>query len=101
MVSKNTRIHYECEGRIEKSVLRDHRLSSFRKPRDAKRRTLEQIFLAYPHTHDKFLYYQGNRLGVSGPHNIMVNEVQKVLSILFDQKTLAQFENQASYVFKG
>ena len=31
------RIYHECEGRIEKFVPRDHRLSSFGKPRDAKR----------------------------------------------------------------
>ena len=87
---------------LKKSVLWDHCLSSFSKPCDAKRRTLEWIFLAYPHTQDKFLYYQSIRLGVSGPHNIMVNEVQKVLlSILLDQKSLAQFENQASYVCKA
>ena len=28
-------IHYSCEGVIEKSVPRDHRLSSLSKPRDA------------------------------------------------------------------
>ena len=32
MVSKK-RIHYLCEGGIEKSVPRDHRLSSLGKPR--------------------------------------------------------------------
>ena len=30
------RIQYLCEGRIEKSVPRDHRMSSLGKPRDAK-----------------------------------------------------------------
>ena len=30
------RIHYSCEGSIEKSVPRDHGLSSLGKPRDAK-----------------------------------------------------------------
>ena len=30
------RIYHECEGRIDKSVPRDHRLSSLGKPRDAK-----------------------------------------------------------------
>ena len=30
------RIHYWCEGRIEKSVPRDHYLSSLGTPRDAK-----------------------------------------------------------------
>ena len=50
------RIHYSCEGRIEKSVPRDHRLSSLGKPRDAKRRSSGQIFLSYPHTHGGFLY---------------------------------------------
>ena len=33
------RIHYSCEGKIEKSVPRDHLLSSLGKPRDAKRRS--------------------------------------------------------------
>ena len=32
---------------IEKSVPRDHRLSSLGKPRDAKRRSSERIFLSY------------------------------------------------------
>ena len=45
-----------CEGRIEKSVPRDHRLSSLGKPCDAKRRSSGRIFLSYPHTHDRFLY---------------------------------------------
>ena len=31
------RIHYSCEGGIEKFVPRDHRLSSLSKPRDANR----------------------------------------------------------------
>ena len=47
---------FSCEGRIEKSVLRDHRLSSLGKPRDAKRRSSGRIFLSYPHTHDRFLF---------------------------------------------
>ena len=46
-----------CEGRIEKSIPRDHRLSSLViKPCDAKRRSLGQIVLSYPHIHDRFLY---------------------------------------------
>ena len=49
-------IHYSCEGRIEKSVPRDRRLSSQDKLRDAKRGSSRQIFLSYPHTHDRFLY---------------------------------------------
>ena len=36
MVSKKI-IHYLCEDGIEKSVLRDHRLPSLDKPRDANR----------------------------------------------------------------
>ena len=40
------RIHYSCGGRIEKSVPRDHRLSSLGKPRDAKLWSSGQIF--YP-----------------------------------------------------
>ena len=31
------RIHYSCEGGIEKFVTRDHRVSSLGKPRDANR----------------------------------------------------------------
>ena len=31
------RIHYSCEGGIEKSVPRNHRLSSLGKPHDANR----------------------------------------------------------------
>ena len=46
------------EGRIEKCVPRDHRLSSLGKPRDAKRRSSGRIFLSYPHTHEGFLYYK-------------------------------------------
>ena len=49
-------IHYLCEGKIEKSVPQDHRSSSLSKPRDAKQRSSGQIFLSYPHTHDRFLY---------------------------------------------
>ena len=30
------RIHYSCEGGIEKSLPQDHRLSSLGKPHDAK-----------------------------------------------------------------
>ena len=55
IVSKK-RIHYSCEEGIEKSVPRDHRLSSLGKPRDAKRWSSERIFLSYPHTPDGFLY---------------------------------------------
>ena len=50
------RIHYSCEGRIENSVPRDHRLSSLGKPRDAKQWSSGRIFLSYPHTHDRSLY---------------------------------------------
>ena len=45
MVSKKI-IHCSYEGRIEKSVPRDHRLSSLGKPRDAKRRSSGGFF--YP-----------------------------------------------------
>ena len=31
------KIHHECEGEIEKSIPRDHSLSSLGKPRDANR----------------------------------------------------------------
>ena len=54
MVDKKI-IHYSCEGRIEKSVTRDHRLSSLSKPRDAKRQSWGWFFLSYPHTHDCYL----------------------------------------------
>ena len=50
-------LHYLHEGRIEKSVPQDHRLSSLGKPHDAKRRSSGRTFLSYPHTHDRFLYY--------------------------------------------
>ena len=40
------RIHYSCEGRIEKSVPRGHRLSSLCKPRAAKRWPQNRFF--YP-----------------------------------------------------
>ena len=36
MVSKNKQTHYWCEDGIEKSVPRDHHLSSLSKPCDAK-----------------------------------------------------------------
>ena len=36
MVSKK-KIHYSCEDGLEKSVPRDHRLSTLGKPRDANR----------------------------------------------------------------
>ena len=42
------------EDGIEKSIPRDHRLSSLRKPCDASR----QIFLSHPHTPDGFLFTQ-------------------------------------------
>ena len=45
MVSKK-RIHYLCEGAIEKSVPRDHCLLSLSKPGDAKRRPRDGFF--YP-----------------------------------------------------
>ena len=40
------RIHYTCEGRIEKSVPRDHQFSTLGKPRDAKPWSLGRNF--YP-----------------------------------------------------
>ena len=42
---------------IEKSLRRDHRLSSLCKPHDAKWLSSGRIFLSYPHTHDIFLIY--------------------------------------------
>ena len=41
---------------METSVPGDNPLSSHGKPRDANRRSSEQIFLSHPHTHDRFLY---------------------------------------------
>ena len=38
------RIYHECEGRIEKSVPQDRRLSSLGKPRDAKWRSSKTDF---------------------------------------------------------
>ena len=52
-----SKIHCLCEGRIEKYVHWDHRLSSIGKPRDAKWWSLGRLFLFYPHTHDTFFYY--------------------------------------------
>ena len=46
MVSIRKRIHYSCEGEIEKSVSQDHRLPSLGKPRDAKRDPRNEFF--YP-----------------------------------------------------
>ena len=37
LLGATKKIHYSCEGRIEKSVPRDHRLSSLGKPLDASR----------------------------------------------------------------
>ena len=54
VVSKK-KIHYSCEDRIEKSIPRDHRLSSLGKPRDAKRRSSGRIFLSFPHTYHRLL----------------------------------------------
>ena len=42
---------------IEKSLRRDHRLSSLCKPHDAKWLSSGRILLSYPHTHDIFLNY--------------------------------------------
>ena len=53
MVSKKK---VSCEGRIEKFVPRDHRLSPLGKLHDAKWRSSGWIFLSYPHSHDGFLY---------------------------------------------
>ena len=49
------RIHYSCEGGIEKSVPGDHILSSLSKPGDANRWSSGRIFQS--HTHDGFLYH--------------------------------------------
>ena len=43
------------EDRIEKSVSRDHNLSSLSKSCGAIRRSLGQIFLSHPYIHDRFL----------------------------------------------
>ena len=48
--------HKSCEGGIEKSVPRSHRLSSLGKPRDANGRYSGRIFLSLPYSHDGFLY---------------------------------------------
>ena len=51
----NIRI-YECEGRIEKSVPLDHRLSSLGCRVMTTGDPEGRIFLSYPNTHDRFLY---------------------------------------------
>ena len=56
VVSKKKNPLYLCEDGIEKSVPRDHCLSSLGKPRDANRRSSGQIFLSHLHTHDGPLY---------------------------------------------
>ena len=42
------RIHYSCEGEMEKSVPRDHRLPSLGKPPDANRWSSGQVFSIPP-----------------------------------------------------
>ena len=49
--------HYSFEGRIEKSVTQDHRLSSIGMPHDSKQRSLEWIFLSFHHIYDRLLQY--------------------------------------------
>ena len=53
------RIHYSGESRIEKSIPLDHCLSSLCKPLGAKKWSSGQIFISYPHTHDRFIYSAG------------------------------------------
>ena len=50
------RIHYLCGCGIEKSVPRDHCLSSLGKSRDCKRQSSRWIFLSHPHTHDGYIW---------------------------------------------
>ena len=59
--------------------MRDHRLSSLGKPRDAKRWSLRWNFLSHPHTHDRFLYSIGAMgwsmifdCGISYSHSLVV-----------------------------
>ena len=40
------KIYHGCEGKIEKSVHRDHSLASLRKPRDARQWSSRRIFLS-------------------------------------------------------
>ena len=56
VVSKKKNPLYLCEDGIEKSIPRDHRLSSLGKPRDANRRSSQYIFLSYPYTQDGPFY---------------------------------------------
>ena len=70
MVSKKKN-KLSCEGRIEKSVPRDHRLSSLGKPHDVKRRSSGWIFLPYPHTHDRFFYQSPLILTELFQHNLI------------------------------
>ena len=44
MVMQEKRIHYLCEGRLDKSIPRDHRLSSLDKPHDANQRSSDRFF---------------------------------------------------------
>ena len=50
------RIHYSCEDGIEKSVPRNHRLSSLSKPHDDNWWSLGRIFLSHSNTHKGSLY---------------------------------------------
>ena len=49
------RIYHGCKGQIEKSVSRDHSLTSLGKPRDARQLPSRRTFISTPHTHDRFL----------------------------------------------
>ena len=94
VVSKKKNSH-SCEGRMEKSVPRDHRLSSLGKPRDAKRRSSGRIF--YPHTHDRFLYsstFNENRLCCIPKTKAQIFVFQSLNRVIFklaSQKKLSVF----------
>ena len=48
--------HHECEGGIEKSIPRDHRLPLLVKLRNADWWSSGRICLSHPHAHDGYLY---------------------------------------------
>ena len=74
VLSKKKKNQLLCEVRIEKSVPRDHRLSTLGKPRDAKRRSSGRMFLFYPHTHDRFLIFS------TLPHHLRFTSIWEQLT---------------------
>ena len=89
------RIHYCCEGRIEKSALQDHRLSSLGSQLSSlscRVMTITdpvgQVFLSHPHTHDGF----ENRGGGGALLDSVFHSVcHKFVSIQYLENKLIEF----------